>query len=76
MIEILVYSLNKSAKSLSSSKNRTSRAPWPNGKALLSGGKDCGFGSYTLHISLDKNKFLTLHRVPLVSLIFFAVNFA
>jgi hypothetical protein len=22
------------------------RAPWPNGKALLSGGKDCGFESH------------------------------
>jgi hypothetical protein len=32
---------------------RTSAAGWPNGKALLSGGKDCGFESRSRRLSFE-----------------------
>ena len=46
--------------------NNRFKAPWPNGKALLSGGKDCGYASpqFLSHDSVSDSSQV---RVPLVS---------
>ena len=45
-------------------------APWPNGKALLSGGKDCGYVFLSLYFDVYKRLTEYKVRVPLVSCFF------